>query len=168
MGASLLGAELIAWTVRLGVLCFAVTLGGWAAGVNSGQGERLLRWWWTVGWGLFVLHMLAAFHFQHGWSHQQAYADTAMQTGELIGWEFGGGVYFNYLLIVLWGGDVLAWWSGWAATAGYRVWRKAVLAYLCFIVFNGVVVFKGGWVRWVGVAVSLVIAGLWARRGFRA
>jgi len=163
-----LGAELIAWTVRLGVLCFALTLAGWAAGVTGARGERWLRWIWTVGWGLFVLHMLAAFHFQHGWSHQQAYTDTARQTGELIGWEFGGGVYFNYLLILLWGMDVSAWWLGWTAASGYRVWRKVIVGYLCFIVFNGVVVFKGGWVRWVGVAVSLAIAGMWARRGFKA
>lgn len=164
MGAEALGAGLIAWTVRLGVLCFAVTLSGWVAGINGGRGERWLRWSWTLGWGLFVLHMLAAFHFQHGWSHQQAYADTAIQTGELIGWEFGGGVYFNYLLIAVWGVDVLAWWRGWTAASGYRMWRKLTVAYLCFIIFNGVVVFKAGWVRWVGLAVSLLLAGGWARQ----
>jgi hypothetical protein len=156
-----LGAELIAWTVRLGVLCFVWTLGGWALGCKGEQHERRLRWIWTAGWGLFVLHMLAAFHFQHGWSHQQAYADTAKQTQELIGWEFGGGVYFNYLMILFWGVDVLAWWQGWAAASGYRVWRKLIVAYLCFMVFNGVVVFKAGWVRWVGVGVSLVLMGMW-------
>jgi len=168
MGASLLGTELIAWTVRLGVLCFALTLAGWAAGVAGERWERWLRLSWTVGWGLFVLHMLAAFHFQHDWSHQQAYVDTAKQTGELIGWEFGGGVYFNYLLVGLWGIDLLTWWSGWAAAAGYRVWRKTILAYLSFIVFNGVVVFKAGWVRWVGVAICVVISSLWVGREFRA
>lgn len=160
-----MGAELIAWTVRLGVLCFALTVGGWAAGLKGAHQERWLRWSWTIGWGLFVLHMLAAFHFQHGWSHQRAYADTAKQTGELIGWEFGGGVYFNYLMILLWGVDVCAWWLGWAAAAGYRVWRKVIVAYLCFMIFNGVAVFKAGWVRWVGVAVCLVLMGIWGRRG---
>lgn len=159
-----MGPELIAWTVRLGVVCFAVVLGGWAAGQTGPQADRRLRLVWTCGWFLFILHMLAAFHFQHHWSHAEAVADTAKQTGELIGWEFGGGVYFNYLFLLVWAVDVVLWWLGQQSAIWYRAWRKVILAYLIFLAFNGVVVFKSGWIRWTGVAATFILLGIWLVR----
>ena len=159
-----MGAELIAWTVRLGMVCLAIVLAGWASGTSSPGADRGLRLIWTVGWGLMLGHFLAAFHFQHGWSHAHAVAETARQTREQIGWEFGGGVYFNYLFLAAWGGDVVLWWLGQERAAWYRPVRYILLSYLVLIALNGVIVFKAGWVRWVGVATSLLLLAIWWNR----
>ena len=159
-----MGPELIAWTVRLGILCFTAVLGVWAAGCTGPAIDRYLRWVWTGGWFLFFFHMLAAFHFQHHWSHAHAVADTARQTLELIGWEFGGGVYFNYLFLLLWGADLVLWWQGKQSADWYRPLRRMLIGYLIFIAFNGVVVFKSGWLRWAGTAATLGLSGIWLAR----
>lgn len=159
-----MGAELIAWTVRLGMLCFAFVLAGWAVGLDSQQARRQMRLLWTAGWLLMLFHFFAAFHFQHGWSHARAVAETARQTGEQIGWEFGGGVYFNYLFLAAWGWDVVRWWLGVEQVLWYQPVRRLVLGYLMFIAFNGVVVFKAGWLRWLGLAITLLLGAIWGWR----
>lgn len=121
-------------------------------------------WWnsiWTLGFVLFVGHVVAAYHFEHHWSHQAAVIDTAKQTRELIGVEFGGGVYFNYLFLVLWGVDVVVSWF--EPNLSYlRALRVLWISYLLFIAFNGVVVFKSGWLRALGlVATAGLVAVYW-------
>lgn len=162
-----MGAELIAWTVRLGVLCFAAVLAGWGYGACGQRAESRLRIVWTAGWVLMLGHWLAAFHFHHGWSHAHAVTETAEQTRELIGWEFGGGVYFNYLFLAAWSWDVMLWWLGQEQAAWYRPIRRILLAFLVFIALNGVVVFKDGWLRWAGVAMSTLILAIYYWRGRR-
>jgi hypothetical protein len=158
------GDELIVWTVRVGMICFAAVLAGWASGVCRLQTVRGMRRLWSIGWGLMLGHFLAAFHFHHGWSHAHAVAETARKTFELIGWEFGGGVYFNYLFLLGWGMDVALWWLGKEQASWYRWVRPILVAYLVFIALNGVVVFKDGWLRWAGVATTVAIVSLWIRR----
>ena len=120
---------------------------------------------WTLGLLLLIVHVLCAFHFYHDWSHSQALEQTAAETEALLGWSFGGGVYFNYALIVVWCFDV-AWW--WIAPAQYerRLWTISALVhgYIFFIVFNGAVVFEDGPTRWVGIGVMMILVGLLARR----
>lgn len=159
-----MGAELIAWTVRLGMLCFVAVLAGWSYGTRGQPAESRMRMLWTVGWGLMLSHFLAAFHFQHDWSHAHAVAETVRQTRELFGWEFGGGVYFNYVFLVVWGWDVALWWRGQETASWYRPLRRVLIGYLIFIAFNGVVVFKEGWLRWAGLAASAAILGGWCWR----
>ncbi len=113
------------------------------------------------------MHLLAAFHFQHHWSHAQAVKGTAEQTRQLIGWEFGGGVYFNYLFLVAWGLDLVLWWRGSWSRSRYRTWRAVLIFYLVFIAFNGIVVFKSGWLRVIGSLLTIGLTGLWGVRLWR-
>src|SRR5438093_12395347 len=53
------------------------------------------RWLNSVGCTAFLAHVASAFQFYHDWSHSAAYADTARQTEELFGWNWGGGIYFK-------------------------------------------------------------------------
>ena len=91
-----------------------------------------------------------------------AYQDTAEKIKAAIGWRFGGGIYFNYLFLLMWLADAI-WW--WIAPAGYtkrgKVVNLLVYGYLFFIAFNGVVVFGHGATRWTGLGVCLVFVA-WA------
>src|SRR3954470_19546310 len=75
------------------------------------------RWLWTVGCGFYVAHVLCAFAFFHHWSHAAAYEETARQTRALIGWDWGGGLFVNYLFTLVWVADLLWWWLAPAAHA---------------------------------------------------
>ena len=153
---------LIAWSIRLSMLLFVTTLLTRLVAPQAIANSPATKSLWTAGFVLFVVHVLASFHFVHHWSHHAAYEATAKQTGELLGIEFGGGVYFNYLFLIAWGGDV---WSTWYPPAREQ-WiihwlLRLGMLYMLFIAFNGVVVFKSGWLRMVGIAATLILlAGL--------
>jgi hypothetical protein len=151
------GAELIRWTVRLAFAAYAGRLAldlAWRAGGE--RKDRTARWLWTAGCMLLWAHVISAFEFVHHWSHDDAYNRTAIETAEKVGLAWGGGIYFNYLFMLLWAGDVVWWW--WQP-ASYAVRSRFVAvplhAYLAFILFNATVVFKEGWLRYAGLAVTI-------------
>jgi hypothetical protein len=156
-----MGDLLIAWTVRLGLLCFVVSLALWGrprGGVPFGSRNlAAAKWLWGIGWLMFVGHMLAAFHFHHHWSHRHAVAETAQQTEDLMGIAFGGGLYFNYLFLALWFVDFMVIAFRGTAVGHRQWWQWLIIAYLAFIAFNGTVVFKSGGMRWSGVVGTLVL-----------
>jgi hypothetical protein len=172
------GVLLTQWTIRLALVCFVAYLGGGLV-ARGPRWQRIGRWIWTLGCGLFLVHVACAFQFYHHWSHAAAWEETARQTRELMGFEFGDGIYFSYLFLVLWVGDVIGLWSYQpealardplarnipSLTLRVSV-RGAVLAFLAFIAFNGAIVFEGGPTRWFGLAACLALAGLAIRAGY--
>src|SRR5436190_19630563 len=116
-----------------------------AASRSGGGTSHAARWLNTAGCAAFLAHVAAAFHFYHHWSHAAAYADTARQTAEFSGWNWGGGLYLNYLFAVLWLGEVI--WS-WVSPASYvdrsRAISRAIRGFFIFMIFNGAVVFARG------------------------
>lgn len=158
------GELLTRWTVRLALLLYAATL---ALRCVRPQRPRLARWLWTAGCLLFVVHVAAAFHYFHHWSHTDALSETARRTGEMVGTYWGGGLYLNYLFTLTWALDVAWWWRPGAAGYGQRPrWVTATVnAFMAFMAFNGAVVFGHGATRWVGAttALLLVILGIRAR-----
>ena len=122
------------------------------------------RWAWTLGCGFYFAHVVCAFAFFHHWSHAAAYVETARQTRELVGWDWGGGIFANYLFTVVWLADVLWWWLAPAAHARRSRAATALLhGFFFFMVFNGTVVFGNGPVRWYGAAICAWVAWLWVR-----
>ncbi len=153
-------------------LAFAGYVAGEAACRFRGQSGRSLRAWrWltTLGCASLLLHMLAAFHFRHGWSHAIAYADTARQTAALTGWNWGGGIYVNYAFALAWVGVVVRSWTGGVAVAppGSRA-AWAIRGFFLFMFLNAAVVFVPGPARWAGLVLSLLLVGLWTGAGRRA
>ncbi|HJQ71286.1 MAG TPA: hypothetical protein VKA70_20075 [Blastocatellia bacterium] len=146
-----------------------VTLAGYLAGVallalsrNRERWERAARLVWTIACVSLLAHVACAFHFYHEWSHDAAYRETARQTEEVVGLDWGGGLYINYALVAAWVADVVWWWRG------PRVYRRrptalvaAWQAFLLFILFNATVVFKTGPLRLAGVFLSLAACLLW-------
>lgn len=120
---------------------------------------------WTLGCGFYLAHVVCAFGFFHHWSHAAAYDETARQTRELIGWNWGGGIFVNYLFTLVWLADVL-WW--WLTPAGHlrrsHTATALIHGFFFFMVFNGTVVFGHDPVQWYGALVCAVVAGLWWRK----
>lgn len=145
------GATLISASVRLALLCYATTVAGQLLGCR----EKWLRILWTIGCGLFLVHVAAAFHFVHNWSHQAAVQTTAAETRQLLGIAFGEGLWFSYAFVLLWLLDTIWWWT---AADNWRRRPRALHitlhSYLLFIAFNGAIVFEAGPTRFVGILVT--------------
>lgn len=137
---------MVLWTARIAVVCMLARM------ILAGRNRRLVPSRqecviWTAGYLVFLLHVGAAFQFQHGWSHAEAYRHTATQTAAVIGWYWGGGLYLNYAFTLLWGLD--ATWDWQTHSSGRRQHPRlqaCIRGFLAFIVVNATVVFgHPGW-----------------------
>lgn len=148
-----------------------VTIGGYAAGAAAVLARKRRGWdaaartAWTIACIALIAHVACAFHFYHGWSQSAAYRDTARQTAEVFGLDWGGGLYVNYALLVAWSLDVIFWWH--EGLDAYRRRPRPLMAawhgLLIFIFFNATVVFKTGVVRWAGLGICLGLCLVWWR-----
>lgn len=156
----------VIWTARLAVAGYLTAI-GLSLGGKSRTTVQLV---WTAGFTLFCLHVLTSFHFIHHWSHTAARSHTAEQTREIIGWDWGGGIWFNYLFLGLWGLDVLFGWFRLGGRTNAVKWFTylpfVIHLYLVFIVLNATVIFGPSWWRPLMAVVGLLLIGL-ARRGRR-
>lgn len=127
------------------------------------RSDHFARLLWTLGCLAYLLHVAAAFHFVHGWSHAAAVEHTARVGG------FGEGIYVNHLFTLLWTADVLSWWlwPGWHARRP-RWLDVALHGFMLFVIFNAAVVFVDGPARWASVGMFAWLAGVagcrWRRR----
>lgn len=163
-----MGDFAVLMTARLMVLAYVVRLvvdvHGWPTDAGwRANWERAVRWVWTIGCGIFLLHVVAAFQFVHGWSHTAAYAHTADQTASVTGWHWGGGLWINYIFMLWWPIDVV--WS-WQRRMdrmprGYVIGMHVIVG---FLMLNATVVFGATWWRWLAVGVLAAIAwAAWSR-----
>jgi hypothetical protein len=137
------------------------------AGSARPQGVAAVRWIWTIGCLVYVVHVICAFQFVHHWSHQAAYTATAQQTLESVGLDWGGGLFLNYAFTLVWLADV-SWW--WLSAKSFET-RPALIewivdGFLAFMAFNATVVFANGFTRWTGLAACFLVSAVWARRRF--
>ena len=146
-----------------------ITLAGYAGGVallalsrKKQRLERTARLFWTIACISLIAHAACAFHFYHEWSQDSAYRETARQTAEVFGLNWGGGLYINYAMIVGWVADVVWWWQ---SPGVYRRRPRALVAiwqgFLIFMFFNATVVFKTGPLRFIGLFLCLGLCLLW-------
>jgi hypothetical protein len=127
--------------------------------------DRYARLLWTLGCLTMLAHVAFAIHFYHGWHHDSIVRETARQTAEVFGVYWGGGVYFNYLLLLGWAADTFSWWAGGLAAYRRRAPSRTALwhGFLLFMFFNATVVFKTGFLRWLGLALCTALAVFWWR-----
>ncbi len=146
------GEDLIRGTIRLSLLYYAAALNVllWlspTAWREQTPAVRLARWFWTLGWAAFLVHLGVAFHYYHHWSH----ADAVEHTREVSG--YGPGIYVSHLFTLLWTADVACWWLWPAGYARRPMWIGGLLhAFQLFIVFNGTIVYETGLIVWAGAA----------------
>ncbi|MCA9071597.1 MAG: hypothetical protein KDA84_21875, partial [Planctomycetaceae bacterium] len=145
----------------LAVLCYLTRVLLDASGRKSDWATRWNRVIWTIGCAVLWLHIAAAFHFVHQWSHESAVRQTAEQTGDLTGWYWGGGVYINYALALFWLGDVIAWWRkglDYPQRSPKRFWITHAI--FGFLVFNATVVFGPVYWKAIGLLCLGWLSGL--------
>jgi hypothetical protein len=151
------GELLTRWSALLALLSYVLALM-----LRIVHRPNLSRMTWTGACLIYMLHVACAFQFVHHWSHAEAYAATARQTAQVVGLDWGGGLYANYAFTLLWASDV-CWW--WARPGRYlarpRSIERSVQAFLGFMWFNATVVFGKGSTRWLGLAACLFLAVLW-------
>src|SRR5688500_6682207 len=86
------------WTIRGAVLLYAATLAALLASASScprSAAYRPARWAYALGWLLYVLHVAAAFHFRHGWSHAAAAENVRAQSLATAGVDSALGIWLN-------------------------------------------------------------------------
>jgi hypothetical protein len=163
------GENLTRWTIRLALGLYVLAVAVRLCARQRPAWLREARLAWTLGCIVYLAHVACAFQFYHGWSHTAAYRETARQTAERFGLDWGGGLYFNYAFTAAWVADVLWWWRGIAAYEARPRWLNAtVQGFFAFMAFNATVVFASGLVRWLGLAASLGLAALWLRQLIRS
>lgn len=165
-----LGAAVLAFTRLRADPTRRVPGTSWWDGETGCISNRLSRFAWTIASVSLIVHATGAFQFYHRWSHSAAYLETARQTKELIGVAWGGGLFINYLVIVVWIVDIGWWWVSGLDSYLRRPWLLLIIwhGFLIFVIFNATVVFKDGWARWLGLVLclSLIVSWtvIWRRR----
>jgi hypothetical protein len=163
-----MGELVTRWTARAALALYVLGLALRVSAAGSRLRLDTARLFWTAGCLALLLHTASAFHFYHHWSHGAAYEATARRTAEVVGLDWGGGLYANYGFAALWTADA-CWW--WLAPGHYlarpRALEWALQAFLGFMAFNATVVFGTGAVRWTGLAACLFLAAVLGYTGCR-
>jgi hypothetical protein len=143
----------LTWYAAALILMLQLQRADWSAATTPG---RLARWCWTWAVVVFLVHLAMAFHFYHGWSHADAFERTRQVSGT------GEGIYTSYLFTLLWVADAAWWWIRPAAYAARSRWFDRLLhAFMLFIVFNGMVVYEKGAIRYAGIMMFAAFAVAW-------
>ena len=117
---------------------------------------RFARWCWTLGWGAFVFHVGAAFHFYHHWSHAEAVEHVRGRSG------VGEGVFASYVFALAWTSDVAWWWLRPESYAARPAWvGRGLHLYMFLMVFFATVVYEEGPIRWMGLVLCGGLALRW-------
>ncbi|MFN7874657.1 MAG: hypothetical protein ACK5PB_05025 [Pirellula sp.] len=126
-------------------------LGSAARAISRGQPsqlERAYQWIWFFT-GIFTwTHVLASYGLIHNWSHANVLQHTGEESYAVIGIRVPWGVYANFVFA-----GVLSGYSGWMILRNRRAsWADSIVfLFLAFIVFNALVIFKTGPIRWIGL-----------------
>lgn len=150
-------------TIWIAIAGYAIGCAVFALARRGSRADAWTRLAWTIGCAALVAHFVSAFHFYHAWSHQSAYLDTARQTAEVFAINWGGGLFINYAVAMLWTADVGVWWFAGVSSYRRRPWLLTIAwhGFLIFIIFNATVVFKEGLTRWIGLLVCLSLCLSW-------
>lgn len=152
-------------TIWITIVAYAIGSVVFALARGRASRDSAARLLWTISVVFLIGHFICAYQFYHHWSQESAYLDTARQTNEVVGLDWGGGLFINYSLLAIWTIDVGWWWLRGLNSYRTRPWPVVAAwhGFLIFILFNAMVVFKHGVVRWVGLVICLVLLLSWAR-----
>ena len=118
---------------------------------------------WALGLALCAIHMALAMSVRYAWHHEAAVLETAAQAAAVYGITWRGGLYVNYLFLIVWGGDT-AWWARSPASYAARPsWQTRTLRIFYFVIlFNATVVFASARGRVAGIALMVILLAVWA------
>lgn len=125
----------------------------WTAGIVA-RDKPVAKWFWAVGFDLYLLHIILAYGVFYQWSNQVAWDETARQTAEVVGVETGVGLIANFAFAVVLLIDSVQQWRGKPCC------RAFVDGLVLFMIVNGAIVFGHGPVRWFGcLLLALIVIG---------
>jgi hypothetical protein len=116
--------------------------------MESSPWERVYQWTWFSA-GLFTwIHVIASYGLIHDWSHTSVLQHTGEESYAVIGIRVPWGVYANFVFA-----GILSGYSGWMILRKRRLpWAdSSMFFFLAFIIFNALVIFKTGPIRWLGL-----------------
>ena len=150
-------------TVWISIAFYTIGCVIFALGTKRPNLDNWSRLAFTAAVTALIAHYVSAFHFFHGWSHRAAYVETARQTAEVFRVNWGGGIFINYALLMLWIADVGWWWLAGLDSYRRRSWLLLLgwHGFLIFIIFNATVVFKDGIQRWIGLLICSLLCVSW-------
>jgi hypothetical protein len=126
--------------------------------IGNRKNDSIARIVWTLGCLSLIAHVACAYNYYHSWSYDSSLKETARQTAEVYGINWGGGLFINFFVIFIWIADAIWWWTG---LEKYRKRSKAITltlhSFLFFIFFNATVVFVKGPLRWIGLCTAIVV-----------
>ncbi len=165
------GRSLIVWSVRIGVACYAVAVWLWFRRPFHTDADYIrFRKFWLAAWLLVVVHVLLAFHFEHHWSHAAAIQHTAEMTQRVVGWYWSGGLYINYVFLLLWAADIIRYRAAGVVRGSQAkpmpprsATSWVMQAAAAFMMFNATAVFGPGW--WMPVVLIFAACLIWAKTG---
>ena len=144
-------------------IALALFVAGEVGSVSSSQRRQsMAALLFLSGAVLCVVHMLIAMQVFHAWDHRAAVAATAIQTAQIYGVNWGGGVYVNYVFAGVWTADALQRVispASFARRSRALVWTLRAFYFL--IIVNGAVIFATPGRRWMGVGVIGALLLVW-------
>lgn len=146
------GRSLILWSVRCAVAAYLAAV--WrhrTTDVSQDAARTTFRRLWAAAWLLVVIHVLLAFHFEHHWSFGAALRHTAEMTERVVGLDWAGGLYINFLFLLVWGLDIAG-----MIRHGRNGSCAAMRFAAAFMMFNATVVFGPG--GWIAIAAVYLLA----------
>ena len=153
--------EFVLVRVSIWIACGLWFLGSVSRVVSNSQQianlESAYRWAWFWA-GIFTwVHVFASYGLVHGWSHAAVLKHTGDESYAVIGLRVPWGVYANFIFA-----GMLSGYSGWMLLRKGRVkgLDSVIYFFLAFIVFNALVIFKTGLIRWIGLLGFAVVASL--------
>lgn len=153
----LMGEQRIRASIDLSLLLWAIAVSfflhlDWIDWIIRSLSYQLARWIWTLAFVTYLVHMAMAFHYYHGWSHQDAYDRTDRISG------FGGGIYVSYLFTLVWLMETMSFWFSINWVMQRPRWVDLLIhGFLAFILFNGSVVYATGPIRWLSLGLFLIL-----------
>lgn len=126
------------------VITVAIAIPLWSAAMIWRGGA--VKWLWTIAFGVFCVHIVAAYAEYYEWSHAVAWQRTAEETARLFGIESGFGLIVNYLFLLVLAIDLVRHFTGKQSPA----WRLSVDGFVILMILNGAVVFGSTLSRWIG------------------
>jgi hypothetical protein len=152
-------ALFISLPIWICLVCYAAAIDALLGGVMS-RAKNGARLFWSLACAAYLLHVAAAFHFYHHWSHQHAFDHTANRGG------FGQAIYISYAFTEAWPIDVLCTWLVPLYATRFHWLHGSMHLFVAFMLFNGAVVFAHGFSRVLGIAVFGYVALLWTWKKF--
>lgn len=153
------------WTSGTATLAFVLYVVSFVVLLGSQGRWRPALAFEAAAWLILVVHVMFAFHEHHGWSHAAAEQHVANETAQTIGLRWGGGIYFNHAMLLLW-----------AVSMGRRGVQRSTLAkgpnrfhqlinvYVLLMWISATIVFGSTAFRILGITGLVLISGAYCLR----